>query len=85
MIRAGHHPFGKPPNSAQRIADADQIAVPFVPFQAQPKFAQVPFVTFEDSEEMGAREQKHAGEVIAFVVASRRGDDFIEARRRKRR
>jgi hypothetical protein len=59
--------------------------MPFVPFQAQPKFAQVTFVTFEDSKKMGAREQEHAGDVIAFVVASRRRNDFIEARRRERR
>ena len=40
--------------------------MPFVPFQAQPKPAQVPFVTFEDSKEMGIGEQEHAGDVIAF-------------------
>ena len=59
--------------------------MPFVPFQAQPEITQVTFLTFEYSEEMGTREQEHAGEVIAFVVASRRRNDFIEVRRRERR
>ena len=52
--------------------------MPFVPFQ-------VPIFTFEDFQEMDATEQEHAGEVIVFVVASRRRHDFIEASRRERR
>jgi len=85
MVRVGHHPFGKPPIRAQLVPNSDQIAMPFVPFQAQPKFVQGRFVAFEDFQEMGAREQEHAGEIIALVIASRGRNDFIEVRRRERR
>ena len=52
--------------------------MPLVSFQAQPQIAQIKFMTFEDSKKIGTREHEHAGDVIAFVVAARGRNDFVE-------
>ncbi len=58
--------------------------MPPVSFQAQPQIAQVKFPTFEDLKKIGTREQEHAGDVIALVVAARRCNNFVEPRHRER-
>ena len=45
----------------------------------------VPRRRFKNPEEMDAGEQEHSGDVIEFVVSSRRRDDFIQPRRGERR
>jgi hypothetical protein len=42
-----------------------------VPFQAAPHVFEVPFVTFEDPEEMDSREEQLAGHVVALIIAAR--------------
>ena len=49
LIHVGQNPFGKPPLSAPHIAYADQVAMPLVHFETQPKVLQVTFVTFKNA------------------------------------
>ena len=59
--------------------------MPRVSFQVPPKLVQIALFAFENGKKMGAREQEHAGDVMAFIVPARGRDYFIEPRRRERR
>ena len=56
MIRAGEHPLRKPPGSTADLADANDVAMPFVLLQKEPETTEVAFVTFGDCNEMDPRE-----------------------------
>ena len=77
-------PHGKPAGAAQRLADTDEVAVPFVPFEVAPEHRQVPLGTFEHAEEVGAGEQHHAGDVVPLVVPPRSHCNVAEADRLER-
>jgi hypothetical protein len=64
-------PCGVQAIATRVVADAKQLAVAPILFEAYPKVAQVPFVSLDDRQEMAAGEQQHPGDVIAHVVESR--------------
>jgi hypothetical protein len=73
----------EPTLSTGNVTDAMQVAMPFVLSPASPETVEIVFVAFENSEEMSAGEQQHAGEVVAFVVEPPRRGSFMKARHRE--
>ena len=53
--------------------------MPLVLLQPAPEASEVVFMTFENSEEIDAREQQHAGEMVAIVVEAPRRRGFMKA------